>query len=118
MNTNLPQTTQRGFINKIKAWLMKLKVSKNIKTNSNEEIIIENNDIKIQPKQDFLEAIKKQTNIACQNIQEKLRNGEIKAADLSDEEYEELIELYENRIRELTNKVEANKEKIEKLRKV
>ena len=118
MNTNLPQTTQKGIINKIKSWFMRLKVGKNIKINSNEEIIIENKDIKIQPKQDFLAAIKKQTNISGQNLQAKLRNGEIRAADLSDEEYEEVIEQYENRIRELTNKVELNKEKIKKLRMV
>lgn len=115
MNANLPQTIEKGFLNKIKAWFAKRRKSKNVEISEETKII---SDANIQVKEDFLSTIQNQTNIFAQSIQEKLRNGDVRAADLSDDEYEKIIELYDTQIREMSNKIDEYKQKIEKLRKV
>lgn len=116
MNTNLPQKIKKGIIQKMKAWLIKITTSKN--NDITEEHSVENNDVKMQVREDFLSVISKQTNLLAETLQEKLKSGEVRARNLSDEEYEQVIDLYNTQITEMSNRLEQYKEKLAKLRKV
>lgn len=115
MNDNLPQKVKMGIIYKVKSWLMKIM---NRNTVEVQVPIVEDTNIKIHVKDDFIDTIKKQTNMLAETLQEKLKSGELRARDLSDDEYEEVIALYDAQITTMSNKLREYKEKIATLRKV
>lgn len=114
MNTNLPQRIQIGFIQKIKNWVKKLTSKKDIKSEPEEN---ETKKEDIQKKEDFLSVIKKQTNQEVIVFQERLESGLMRASELSDEQYEEVISLYESQINEMHNKLNMYKQKLMDIRK-
>lgn len=96
---------------------MKIKSNNPSVIEENKDNIVINNDVNNQSKDNFLSAMQRKTNVVVQSIQEKVRLGEISVEDLSDEEYEELVELYEQQISQMSNELEKYRMQIEKVRR-
>lgn len=110
MNKNLPKPVTNGFVNKIKDIFRRIfgKKSETV------QLIAEKNEIVPQQdeKPDFLSNLQKQ---ACYNAivtQEKLDSGDMRARDLSDEEYNEVVELYKSQIKEKEIEIMKTKQKL------
>lgn len=96
MNRNLPQVMQEGFFTKIKNWLKKIFG----KHGSIEYPIPETmyNEIDEIKKENFVRNIKIESMDKILMLQKKLKEKQIEISDLTDQELDEMIELYKSQI--------------------
>lgn len=115
----IKRDTDNSFFNKIKLFFRNLfgknKVVEKTK-NANENIENQNE------KSGFINSIKVESEVEANpellELQQKVRNGEIKIEDLTDEEENQLIDLYDKQIAVKKARIEELRIKIEKLKKV
>jgi hypothetical protein len=115
----IKRDTDNSFFNKIKLFFTNLfgknKVVEKTK-NANENIENQNE------KSGFINSIKVESEVEANpellELQQKVRNGEIKIEDLTDEEENQLIDLYDKQIAVKKARIEELRIKIEKLKKV
>lgn len=94
----------KKILNRIKRFFKKDDIVEEIKIQ--EEININNYNLEtISKKKDFLNSIKIEENSEILYLKIKLENGEIKAIDLTDEQIDELQEIYDKEIIEKQNKI-------------
>lgn len=115
----IKRDTDNSFFNKIKLFFRNLfgknKVVEETK-HANENIENQNE------KSGFMNSIKVESEVEANpellELQQKVRNGEIKIEDLTDEEENQLIDLYDKQIAVKKARIEELRIKIEKLKKV
>jgi len=93
-DNNLPMIKKEGIFYKIKKWLKNLFNREKVIESKIEELT---NPEKID-KSTFIESIKVKSNDVILSLQIKLEKGEIGIKDLSDDELDEMIELYNKKI--------------------
>lgn len=116
MNNNLPEIKKESFFQKFKNWFKRLFIK--------EEIIIEDpikdaineisesiDDIK---RNKFIDEIKVESKDEILSLQRKLKEKQIEIADLTDEQLDEMIELYKEQIQYKKDKLKKYKNKIKK----
>ena len=109
MNDNLPQVIQENFFLKIKKWFFKIfKKQKSI--NNPTQKLLDNTDE--NDKENFIESIKIESKDKSLMLQKKLKEKQIKISDLTDEELDEMIELYKNQIEDKKIKLKQYRVKI------
>lgn len=67
-------------------------------------------------RQEFMESIKTEVNDELLNLQNKLKNKEIQISELTEEQKDKLIEIYNKQIQEKKQKLEKIKQSILKLK--
>lgn len=63
-------------------------------------------------RQEFMESIKTEVNDELLNLQKKLKNKEIQISELTEEQKDKLIEIYNRQIQEKKQKLEKIKQSI------
>lgn len=100
MNRNLPQIKKESIFLKLKNWFRKLFSIGEIIEEPVQEAIreIDSNVEKIK-KSNFKEVLQVESKDKILALQRKLKAKQIEIADLTDEELDEMIELYKNQIK-------------------
>lgn len=106
MNKELVQVKQEGVLQKIKKWF--LRIFRKEKTIENQDTLNNTEGDTIQ--RAFIENIKVENNDKILILQRKIKEKQMEISDLTDEELDNLIELYKAQI-------EEKKEKLKKARK-
>ena len=115
MNNNLPMIKKEGIFVKIKNWFKRL-IGK-------EEIIVEpvkeytKNEIEEIKKDSFREGLKVKSKDVILFLQKQLEEKKIKILDLTEEQLQEIIELYENQTNEIKNKTQQIINKTEQIKR-
>ena len=115
MNNNIPMIKKEGLFTKIKSWFKRL-IGK-------EEIIIEpvkeytKNEIEEIKKDSFREGLKVKSKDVILFLQKKLEEKKIQISDLTDEQLEEMVELYNNQTNEIKNKTQQIINKTEQIKR-
>ena len=109
MNGNLPQVIRENFFTKIKNWFFKV-FRKPKSTNYPTPKILDNTDE--NNKENFIQSIKIESKDKILMLQKKLKENQTKISDLTDQELEEMIELYKNQIEDKKIKLKQYKIKI------
>lgn len=110
MNSNLPDIRRESIFTKIKNWFKKIF--------SKEEVIIEEVIEEINQTVDeiknisFKDSIKVKSKDRILFLQRKIKEKQIEISDLTDEELDEMIELYKKQIEEKKNALKNYKEKL------
>lgn len=102
---------KKGIFNSIKTFFVNL-FSKEKNNKNIEEKQTEKNEFKkeiVVPKDEEKERLLQ--------LQKKFREGNLTPAEITDDEIDKLCSLYDEQIKELKEKIEMNKEKVEKYRK-
>ena len=108
------------FISKIKDFFIKLfggNVTKKIQENIESKNIENKEKFNNNSKDTFKEKIEVKTNeekIRLLNLQKEYKKGNIREVDMTDEDYEKLIELYKKQNQELRDKIIKKKQIIRK----
>lgn len=110
MNTDLPQIKKEGVFFRIKNWFKKLFGMEEIIEESVQTI---NNDVQEIKKNNFKDSIQVESKDKLLYLQAELKANNIDISDLTDEELEDMIELYKMQIEEKKNKLKKYKNKIE-----
>ncbi len=107
---NLIKKKENSFLGKIKTFFRNLFGKKN---NDNTGVTDENNIVK-ENNNDFKEYIKltEDEETKLLELQRKYRNGEIGENDLTDEQIDDLCNLYDKQIAELKKSIEIKEQKI------
>ena len=110
--------TENGFLNKIKSFFRNL-FGKNKVVETQKKQIKNTEDQK--EKSGFIDSIKYESEVEANpellELQQKVRNGEVKIEDLTDEQEDQLIDLYDKQIAVKKAKIEELKIKIDKMKK-
>ena len=115
MNNNLPQIKKEGIFVKIKNWFKTLFRGKEIVEQSMRETIEEISTTVEEIKNDtFKDSIKVESKDRILFLQRQLKEKQIEMSDLTDEELDEMIELYETQIEEKENTLKKYKDKLNK----
>lgn len=115
MNNNLPEIKKEGIFTKIKNWFKKLFSKDEIIVEPIEEAIREiNHNIDEINKEDFKKSLQIQSKDRILALHRKLKEKQIEIADLTDEELDELIELYKKKIKEKKDKIRKYRNQIKK----
>ncbi len=106
---NLIEKKESGFFGKIKSFFRNLFCIKN-----NENTVIEKENNNVKENNDFKEYIKttEDEDTKLLELQRKYRNGEIGENDLTDEQIDDLCDLYDKQIAELKKAIEIKEQKI------
>lgn len=105
MNNNLPKVRREGILTKIKNWFKNLFRENNIEENLISESIEEIKN------SNFKDSIKVESKEKIIFLQRKIKEKQIEISDLTDEELDEMIKLYENQIKEKKNILRQYKNK-------
>lgn len=107
---NLIEKKESSFFGKIKSFFRNLFGKKNNENNTVAET--ENNNVKVN--NDFREHIKiiEDDDTKLLELQRKYRNGEIGEDDLTDEQIDDLCDLYDKQIAELEKAIEIKEQEI------
>ncbi len=116
MNDNLPEIKREGFFQKFKKWFKRLfnKEEIVIEEPINEAINELNKSMDEMKKNKFIEEIKVESKDKILALQRKLKEKQIEIADLTDEELDEMIELYKEQIQYKKDKLKKYKNKVNK----
>lgn len=115
MNNNLPEIIKEGIFTKIKNWFKSLFVIGEIEIEPVQEAIKEiQKDVEEIKKNEFMESLKVESKTKILLLQRKLKEKRIEISDLTDEELDEMIELYKGQIEEKKNKLRSYRNKITK----
>jgi len=109
MNNNLPQIKKEGIFTRISNWLKKLFGHIEIIESPVEENVEEKN---INQRENFRDSIKVKNKDVILFLQKKLKENQISISDLTDEQLEEMIELYEAQVEEKRNILKNYKDKL------
>ena len=115
MNRNIPMIKKEGIFSKIKNWFKRLL--------GKEEIIIEQakeytkSEIEEIKKDSFKEGLKVKSKDVILFLQRQLEEKKIQISDLTDEQVEEMIELYENQTKEIKNRTQQIINKTEQIKR-
>ena len=102
MNNNLPEIKKESFFQKIKKWVKRIF---NIEEPIQEAINEINSDMEEIKNNKFIDEIKVENKDKILLLQKKLKEKQIEIADLTDEELDEMIELYKTQIEEKKTKL-------------
>ena len=108
MNNNLPAIKKDGIFIKIKNWFLKLFK----KYENKEEYFLEEKSYQFENKTDFIENIKIENNDRIFMLQRKIKEKQMEISDLTNQELDELIELYKDQIEEKKVKLKQYRMKI------
>lgn len=115
MNEILPKIKKETIFDRIKKWFKinfeKKQVEENLNEISNTIITSE------KQKNDFIEKIQINNDDKIILLQKRLKEGMIEISDLTENELEELIDLYEKQIQEKKDKLRVYREKMKKNKK-
>lgn len=113
MNENLPQVIQEGFFTKIKNWFNKFfRRQKSIEYSINEKLNELHNEIDEFSKANFVQNIKVENKDKILLLQKKIKEKQIEISDLTDQELDEIIEIYKVQIEEKKQKLKQYRTKI------
>lgn len=98
MNKNLPQLRKEGLLQKIKYWFLNI-FGKKEKLENQIQDMIEEVEKEITEK-NFIENIKVENKDKILMLQRKIKEKQIEISDLTDEELDEMLELYKSQIEE------------------
>lgn len=115
MNKNLPMIKKEGIFSKIRNLIKRLLGKENVIIQPIQEFLEE--DIQKIKENSFKEGLKVKSKEIILFLQRQLEEKKIQLTDLTNEQLEELIELYDNQIKETKEKIDQNKRKIEKYKK-
>lgn len=101
MNQNLPEIKKERFILKLKRWFKRLFFKPKILEQQNDNI----EAIADTEKLDFINSLQAKDNTKNFILQRKLKDKEISIKDLTDNELDDMIEFYKNRIIEKKNRL-------------
>lgn len=106
---NLIEKKENSFFGKIKTFFRNL-----FGKNNNENTVAETENNNAKENNDFKEYIKmtEDEETKLLELQRKYRNGEIKEDDLTDEQIDDLCDLYDKQIAELKKAIEIKEQKI------
>ena len=113
MNINLPQIKKEGAFTKIKNWFKGLFAREKVTEQPVQEAIKEiNNSVEEIKNDSFKASIKVESKDRILFLQRQLKEKQIEISDLTDEELDEMIELYEAQIEEKKEILKKYKEKL------
>lgn len=95
MNNNLPQLRKEGLLEKIKNYFLKIFRKKERFENQNPDTV--ENEVS---KNEFIENIKVENKDMILMLQRKIKEKQIEISDLTDEQLDEMLELYKSQIEE------------------
>lgn len=98
MNKNLPQLKQEGLFKKIKNWFLKVFRKEEKVENQMEDTLGMLEDE--APEKTFIENIKVENKDKILMLQRKIKEKQMEISDLTDQELDEMIELYKSQIEE------------------
>lgn len=117
MNENLPKVIQEGFFTKIKNWVIKFfRKQKSIENPINENLNELHKEIDEFNKEDFVQNIKVENKDNILLLQRKIKEKQIEISDLTDQELDEMIELYKGQIEEKKQKLKQYRLKIKNIK--
>jgi len=118
MENNLPEVRKEGIFTKIKNWFKGLFSREKVIERPVQEDIKEINDSVEEIKNDsFKESIKAESKDRILFLQRQLKEKQIEISDLTDEELDEMIELYETQIEEKEKILKQYKDKLKNTKK-
>lgn len=113
MNRNLPQVIHEGFFTKIKNWFNNFfRKQKSIEYPIQESLNELHNKMDENSKENFVQDIKVENKDNILKLQRKIKENEIGISDLTDQELDEIIELYKGQIEEKKQKLKQYRIKI------
>ena len=117
MHENLPQAIEENFFTKIKKWFSKIFKKQERNEHSIKENIEEKNKKIGESNQvEFSQSIKVENKDNILLLQKKLKENQIEISDLTDEELDEIIELYKVQIEEKKQKLKQYRIKIRNIK--
>lgn len=106
MNTNLPEIKKEGIFTRIKNWFKSLFGIGEIVEEPVQEAIKEiDKEVEEIKKDTFKESLQIESKDRILALKRKLKEKQIEISDLTDEELDEMIELYKGQIEEKKNKL-------------
>jgi len=111
MNNNLPEIKREGLFTKIKNWFKRVFNKEEIVEEAITEI---NHNVEEFKKEDFKKSIQIESKDKILALHRKLKEKQIEIADLTDEELDEMIELYKKKIKEKKDKLRQYRNQIKK----
>jgi len=118
MNNNLPEIKREGIFTRIKNWFKGLFGIGEIVEEPVQEAIKEiDKEVGEIKKDTFKESLQVESKDKILALQRKLKEKQMEIADLTDEELDEMLELYKNQIKEKENKLRNYRNKIIKNKK-
>lgn len=114
MNSNLPQIRRDGIFTKIKNWFKNLFRKEKVIIEEPIHTTIQEIDKQVEEikKNSFKENLQIESKDKILMLQRKLKEKQIEIADLTDEELDEMIELYRKQILEKKKQLEQYRNKI------
>lgn len=117
MNENLPQVRQEGFFTKIKSWFYKFfRKQKSIEYSIQENLKAPHNEVDEFEQENFIQNIKVENKDNIIILQKKIKEKQIEISDLTDQELDEMIELYKGQIEEKELKLKQYRTKIRSIK--
>lgn len=112
---NLPVQKKESVFTKIKNWLSRFFKKEKSEEDETLKIVNDNNtDTEESQKNSFIESIKIENKDKILDLKIKLKCGQIQISELTDEELDEMIKLYEIEIEEKQKKLEMYQAKNKK----
>lgn len=109
MNENLPQVIQEGFFTKIKNWFYRFfRKQKSVDYSVQEKMDEINKEI-------FIQDIKIESKDSILMLQRKIKEKQLEISDLTDQELDEMIELYKNQIEDKKARLKQYRVKIKNI---
>ena len=100
MNTNLPEIKKESVFGKIKNWFKKLFGAKEIIEEPVQEATKDiNNSVEEIKKSNFKQSLQVESKDKILAFQRKLKEKQIEISELTDEELDEMIDLYKGQIK-------------------
>lgn len=106
-NENLPKVVKENIFFKIKRWIQKL-IRKNEKKIVEPQIVQSNK----QDEKNFIETIKVEDLTKILNLQKQLKEDKIKITELTDNQLQQMIELYKKQIEQKKLKLKQYRQMI------
>lgn len=113
MTNNLPQIRKENIFVRLKKWFKELLGISEITEESITQEQINNYEKEIK-RNNFIEEIKFEGKDLILALQRKIEEKEIELSNLTDEQLDEIIELYKKQIEERENKLRYYREKLKK----
>lgn len=114
MNKNLPEIKREGIFERIGRWFRKLFKKEEVIIEEPVQTAMDEIDKQVEEikKVSFRESIQVESKDKILALQRKLKEKQIEISDLTDEELDEMIELYKKQIGEKKNKLKQYRKKI------
>lgn len=114
MNKDLPMIKKEGIFTKIKKWFERLFGKEEVIVETVQDITKE--DIQRIKEDSFREGLKVKSKDVILFLQKQLESKQIRISDLTEEQMDEMIELYETQITEIDIIIEQKKNRINKFK--